>query len=558
MERSPPPGAFPETPAPDDNQTFSVNPLPASGKDTVESGVHDDPELMAQDEARQQQQGEQTYGVAPIPAMGGAGNPIQLAPGEKVPDPSTLTNNTVESTVKTDQASYEKSDAGVPMNQPSEQFGATPSTALLGGRGPVIPESSMAMGDSKDISKENVGPFTSSVGPGSSTAAMAGQVPKEPRGIPEIVKESQQEAHVDPEASANPSAVDEKKEMENELQQKVSEAPSTSESGLLGRSEDGVGAKVAAGVAATGAAAAGAAFVANEFVKDKTNQDPKAALPESVQKTVDDKAQESSIPEKATTPATTDAAQGTTTAVPEEVKESQKEAGFEPEASANPTAVEEKAAVEDELLKKVPESEAQGKPAPTESAAAATTAPAPTSESAAPLAETTSSTGAPQLGDPTAGVAPISMDDKPADASALNASKDSPAQPMVGNASNESEPQTLVGKMKQQEDSAKAASSGDVSPLAKPSTEQQTAPHVTTGVGSSEAPVTSTPAAASSEAPAAVPRNNGPANSTPQKRQSFVDRLKGTPESSRTAGSTDSKKEKRKSFFGKLKEKLKS
>jgi hypothetical protein len=525
---SSPPGAFPDTPAAEDNQTFSVNPIPASGgaggnpiqlapgekvpdssevsKNTVESTVHDDPELKSKDQA-----GEQTYGVAPIPAMGGGGNPVQLQPGEKVPDPSTLTNNTVESTVKTDQASYEKSDAGAPVNAPAEQFQQSADQAILSGPGPVIPESSMPMGNTTDASKADIGPTISSAGPDSTTAQLAGQVPKEPRGVPEIVSESQEEAGFKPEASANPEAIEEKKEVENELQKKVSEAPSTSESGAMGESGNGIGAKATAGVAAAGAGVAGAAVAANEFVKDKTNQDPKAALPQSVQDTVDEKAKESSVPQKTTE--STDAARETTTTVPEEVKESQAEVGQDAEASGSAEAVKEKAAVEEELLKKVPESEAQGEPAPTDSAAAATTA---------PVATTTSATGAPQLGDPTAGVAPISMDEKPGD-SGLNAPADSEAK-------------APADKLEQPTSSSEHR---DVSPMSKPTAGQPSEPQVTTGVGSSP-----------------TPRNNGPSSSTPQKRQSFVDKLKG--DSSKTPESSDGKKEKRRSFFGKLKDKLKS
>lgn len=130
---------------------------------------------------------------------------------------------------------------------------------------------------------------------------------------------------------------------------------------MLGKSEDGVGAKAAAGVAAAGVAAAGAAVAANEVIKDKTGTDAKAALPQSVQDTVDEKAKDSSIPQQA---AGTDAARETTTTVPSEVKESQERAGESAEASASPDVVKEKAAAEQELLSKVKESNAQGEPAP--------------------------------------------------------------------------------------------------------------------------------------------------------------------------------------------------
>ena len=617
------PGAFPETRAPDDDQSFSVNPIPASSgtgnpiqlapgekvpdpstinDNTIASTVRDDPELQSNEE------GNQAVSVQPIPATGGIGNPIQLAPGEKVPDPSTLTSNTVDSTVTHDKESYEKGGA-IPASAPpvgtTQADRDTPAAEVFGnlsGPGPMIPESSMAMGDSKDITKEDTGPAISSVAPGSTTNELAGQQPIEPRGeaqvvkeednnpnissvgpdsttaglageqpveprgqpevtnkdtdptvssvgpdstttglageqpvetrgVPEVVTESQQEAKADPEASASPHAVEEKKEVEDELLKKVPEASTTSESGVLGRSENNSGPSIGTWVAAGGAAAAGAAgaaVAANEMAKDKSGTDPKSAIPESVQKTVDEKAKESSIPQKATGESTTDAARETTADVPEEVTASQKEAGQDAEAAGNAEAVTEKSEVEKELLSKVPESDAKGEPAPTDSAAAATTAPTSTTE-------TTSPSGAPQLGDPTAGVAPISMDDsKPTESTTdgLNASKDSEAQP------------STVSKVAEEE--KKPLDTRDVSPMAKPS--GQTQPLATTGTETS-----------------AIPRKNGASSSTPQKRNSIIDRLKGsTPESSKktesssTPATSDSKKEKRRSFFGKIKDKLKS
>ena len=40
--------------------------------------------------------------LSPIPASEGVGNPVQLAPGEKVPEPSTLHANTLTSKVHDD------------------------------------------------------------------------------------------------------------------------------------------------------------------------------------------------------------------------------------------------------------------------------------------------------------------------------------------------------------------------------------------------------------------------------------------------------------------------
>lgn len=52
--------------------------------------------------------GEQTFSVNPLPATAGAVNPIQLAPGEKIPE--EVTAQTTTSNVKLDPESYEKSD----------------------------------------------------------------------------------------------------------------------------------------------------------------------------------------------------------------------------------------------------------------------------------------------------------------------------------------------------------------------------------------------------------------------------------------------------------------
>ena len=68
--------------------------------------------------------------------------------------------------------------------------------------------------------------------------------------------------------------------------------------------------------------------------------------------------------------------------VPEVVQESIDKAKTSPEAAANETAVEEKAAVENELLKDVKTTDAIGEPAPTASATTAEKAPAPTGSNA--------------------------------------------------------------------------------------------------------------------------------------------------------------------------------
>lgn len=467
---------------------------------TLSSTAHDDPSLKSS---------EQAFGVAPLPATGGIGNPVHLQPGEKVPEPSSITGNSVTSNVKLDQASYEKSDSGAPqlppVLTPTGEKEAVGTTAIFGGLGPqtssMIPESG-GMGMGKDapppIESQDTGPVLSSVGATSTTNQLAGLQPKEPRGVPEVVAESQQEAHASPEAAANPEAVQEKKQMENELKAMVPQENAGSEN------TGGIAGAVAGGVATAGAAAAGGVAIARQKAEEQTGKDPVAMLPESVQ---------NSINNMNSKPAPTgDAARETADSVPSEVTTSQKEAHVGPEAAANAEAVQEKSQVEQELLNKVPESQEAGEPAPTEAAATSATAPG----------NAIASSGAPQLADPVGGgLAPINMDDK----QGLNAPADAPATTS-----------TQAGKA--------VEDSRDVSPMSKP-TAGQTQPMVTTGAAESGAPATSKPVG--------TPRDKNASSSTPQKRNSIMDRLKNTPESQKTTGSEGKKK----GFFSKLKEKLK-
>jgi hypothetical protein len=123
------PGAFPETPAAVEKGDFAVAPLPAFDgavnpiklapgekvpdpssftNNTVTSEVRDDPELVAAD-VKGEQQSEPSFSVAPLPAFPGGVNPVKVAPGEKIPESHTLTGNTIHSAVTTDKESYENS-----------------------------------------------------------------------------------------------------------------------------------------------------------------------------------------------------------------------------------------------------------------------------------------------------------------------------------------------------------------------------------------------------------------------------------------------------------------
>ncbi|KAL4810400.1 hypothetical protein BDV18DRAFT_130921 [Aspergillus unguis] len=161
------------------------------------------------------------YSVNPIPASDGPGNPIHLKPGEKVPDQSTFNSNTVQSTARTDKESYESSDP----SRLAGPFSVPPVSNTM------IPESSLPMKGETGAGVADPGYTVQSAHPESTTAGLAGNVPLESKkqtnsttpadDVPSVVKDSLSKAHRDPEAAAHREVVEEKKELEHELQQKV-------------------------------------------------------------------------------------------------------------------------------------------------------------------------------------------------------------------------------------------------------------------------------------------------------------------------------------------------
>ncbi|KAL2796929.1 hypothetical protein BJX66DRAFT_126850 [Aspergillus keveii] len=164
------------------------------------------------------------YSVNPIPASSGIGNPIHLKPGEKVPDPSTFNSNTVQSTARTDKAAYDQ-----PPSSAQQNGGAFSVPPVLN---TTIPESSLPMGDAANPTSTDPGVTIQSAAPASTTTGLAASVPLESQkkqagstspadDVPEVVKDSLSKAHQDPEAAANVEALEEKKAVEHELQQKI-------------------------------------------------------------------------------------------------------------------------------------------------------------------------------------------------------------------------------------------------------------------------------------------------------------------------------------------------
>ena len=390
------PGSFPETPA-NELSEFSVNPIPATSgsgnpvnlrpgekvpdpstltSNTVSSTPRDDPSLSKSDDDSQQ-----TFGVAPIPASSGIGNPVQLKAGEKVPDPSTFNKNTINSTVKTDKESYENT-SGAPQlpdvvtpdeerNAKGGMFGLPSSMKNL------IPESSLPMGQSTS-SERDPGVTTQSAGPESTTASLAANVPLEPRGVPEIVQKSQAEAGFEPEASGNREAVKEKSEVEKELEAKVPEEPPITEGTGTGTNESeepkvagaadnekdvpeesndadtgkkGMSAGGAVGMI-TGGVGAAVATATSYMSKDKPSADTTSSsprgIPQSVQQSIDEM-------NKSTPIAST---------VPDVVQESITKSHQSPEAAASKEMVKEKSAMEAQLMSYVTPEEGSGEKAP--------------------------------------------------------------------------------------------------------------------------------------------------------------------------------------------------
>lgn len=366
---------------------------------------------------------DESFGVNPLPPTEGASNPVNPPAGSKIPPLGEITSNTIHSSVTTSQSAYEKAGSSIPY------LGGALAALGFGGTAAkkenLIPESSLPMGENADKSLD-AGPTVSSSGANTTTADLAGKVPLEESKptaaigssseapvseVPEPVKESIKEAHAEPEATASSEAVKEKSAVEQELLEKV---PTSDETGEHAPSI------AAATATSTSPVSAVPEPVAQSIAE--AHADPEAAASAEVVK--EKSAVEEELLKKVpTTDATGEhaptiaagaaagvavgvaagAAAATSTspvsAVPETVTESIAEAHADPEATTSAEAVKEKSAVEQELLKKVPEHDETGEPAPTIAAATSATAPAPTTETSSATAPGQSSTAAAALAD---------------------------------------------------------------------------------------------------------------------------------------------------------------
>jgi hypothetical protein len=267
----------------------------------------------------------------------------------------------------------------------------------------------------------------------------------------------------------------------------------------------------------------------------------------------------------------------------------QKEAHASPEAAANTEAVAEKKAVESELLKEIPKTNEAGEPAPVLTAATTTTAPGATTDEVAPnvpdvVAESQKEAHAsPEAaasveavgekkaveaelleevkkvtatGDPAPAVSPNNdaalsdealVDTKPMKSSsepdALNAPASAQAQAVQPVPFKPIDADTDVSYAPKETKAADAT------------TTEQSKPTVTTGTETTTAEATSgtTPAVATE-----ATSSTTPATAQQHQRKDSDVSPKGTPGSQSIVSGADDKKKKRRSIFGKIKDKLSS
>lgn len=337
----------------------------------VPGGFPETPAVSQQSARGNADASDSFFAVNPIPATAGTGNPIALPAGQTVPHASQHTDNTINSTVRLDQASYERSDAGPPVlpqvlteQEQAEARGASMFTLPpIGGN--MIPESSLPMNESRQLDQD-ASPFINSVSSQSTTTKLASEAPVLPRGVPDVVGQSQESAHAAPEASASRDAVLHKAQLERELQQTVKPtAAADSENPRSTDTTSGVTSVLSGSIAAASSAASSAATAVTQATQQATESlkasDPVGALPVSIQRSIE-KINGTSAVTTTTKPDYVDSSN-----VPAIVRESQQVAHVSPEAASSSKAVDLKAAVEQELRSEVAPTYASSQAAPVNS-----------------------------------------------------------------------------------------------------------------------------------------------------------------------------------------------
>ena len=344
------PGGFPETSAAEE-ATYGVNPIPASSGTGNPVQVAPGEKLPDHSEATGSTLGSNVttskddyekagsssaepdaISAQPIPASSGIGNPVNLQPGEKVPDHEQVTGNQVDSNATASKEDYDKAGSGH-------------MAAVGGGVAAVGAAAAAALGFSKkDDEKKNIipesslpmgegskdmsdaGPTIQSAGAGSTTAGFAAGVPME---------EKRKGMVIDPADAPSSQAID--KAVPDEVQKSIEESDQAPE------------------------AASSAEAVQEKSAMEKQLLE-KVPTSEAHGETASAAAAQTSY-------------YGLATQVPRPVEESMQEAKASPEAAADTAVVSEKSDVEKELLSKVKPEESAGEPAPTLAAATSATAP---------------------------------------------------------------------------------------------------------------------------------------------------------------------------------------
>ena len=344
------PGGFPETPAAEE-QSYGVNPIPASSGagnpvqaapgeqlpdhseatgNTLGSNVttsQDDYEKAGTSSAE-----PETISAQPIPASSGIGNPVNLQPGEKVPDHEQVTGNKIDSNATTSKEDYDKAGSGYMAAVGGGVAAAGAAAAGIFGYSKKDDDKKNMIPESSlpmgEGSKDlsDAGPTIQSAGAGSTTAGLAAGVPME---------EKRKAMVIDPADAPSAQAID--KAVPDEVQKSMEESNQSPE-------------------AATSA----------EAVQEKSAMEKEllAKVPTS-----------EAHGETASAAAAQTSYYGLATQVPRPVEESMQEAKAAPEAAADTAVVSEKSDMEKELLQKVKPEVSAGEPAPTLAAATSATAP---------------------------------------------------------------------------------------------------------------------------------------------------------------------------------------
>jgi len=491
------------------------------------------------------------YGVKPIPASEGIGNPVSLPAGEKVPDPSEINSNTVDSTVTTSKEGYEQDASAI--------FPVAAAAGIAGATGVGADEHE----EKPEADSFGVNPIPASAGIGNPISVPAGEK------IPE-------------QSSFNPNTVE-------------STATTSKEGYEENASADLLTPAVVAGTTGVGAAADSALSVP----ETSKNMIPESSLPMGgeVKDTTDtgpfissaaanstsshlastvplEPKREAKIVDEEEDEAPSATLSGPAPTIPEMVQESLSEAHQSPEAAASAEAVSEKALVENELLSKVKSTDAAGEPAPSPAAEGTSSAPVSSVASNVPAVVKDSISQAHQPAE-AAAAQEVVNEKRDVESELLREVKPTDAvgepAPTVAAATSETAPKATS------EDAlggATAAATTLVSPTAASDAPTQAAPYEAVTPAketTTEAPSTTavtaenqdlSPGSEDPKAPATpakeIATSNTPAKTTPGPAATGTTMTSSATSSPASSATKEQKKKNRRSLLGRLKDRFKA